>query len=98
MRRIVLSLAGLLALVAGLGVARASEPQAPSPPFTELEVVEQGFQSLGDAGGDIGLEVRWGVLVHNPNPDTWVAGAGTVDVTFLDADGNVVGTDYGNSA
>ncbi|HSB85250.1 MAG TPA: hypothetical protein VLD86_03025, partial [Ilumatobacteraceae bacterium] len=91
MRRTVVRVVALLALVLGFGVGVASARSPQASTAAELVVVEQGFQWLGpiyDHGDD---EARWGVFLHNPNPDTWVA-SGSVEVTFLGADGSVVGT------
>lgn len=91
MSRTIVRVGALLALVLGFGVGVASA-SAQSPAPADLVVVEQGFQWLGIIHESGDNEARWGVYLHNPNPDTWVA-SGSVSVTFIGADGSAVGTD-----
>lgn len=93
MRRTMFSLTGLLALalVIGPSVVGPAQPRSSSPTFTELDVVEQGFQWLGGRVEYSDSGTRWGAILHNPNPDAWASGS--VEATFTDDSGNVVGSD-----
>ena len=76
--------------VAGLPERLPCEPRAAAAPpdVLDVEVVEQGFDLVEVETPGAEPFLRWGVMVHNPNPADWVAVV-SLDVTFTDGRGGV---------
>ena len=61
-------------------------PLGPVPAgAADVEIVEQGFEWIPETAAR-SSELRWAVMLHNPNPDTWLA-SGSVEAAFNDAMG-----------
>lgn len=90
MRRTIFVVVGLLAWGMGMGTARATTPPRVPVGAADVEIVEQGFEWIPETAAR-SSELRWAVMLHNPNPDTWLA-SGSVEAAFNDASGAVVET------
>lgn len=90
---LVIVLAGCATTVAGSAEPSDSMPATTAEPAprerVEIEILDRGFTSWEAPALDRPL-ISWAVVVRNPNPDTWLARAADLTITFSDSAGAVV--------